>query len=55
MMLVYKKSWIVKLEFKIQDCWIGVFWKFTSTWQDVWICIIPCFPIHFYRNKQSVI
>ena len=44
-----------RIEFKPQDLWIGVYWKKTycqtddgkklfST--DVWICIIPMFPLH---------
>ena len=45
-----------KLELKLQDCWIGVFWR-VSDWEpvqndpipsdlDVWICIVPMIPIH---------
>lgn len=52
--------WRIKLEFKIQDFWVGVFWK--STWNigyescsgpqervtfDIWLCLVPCVPIHF--------
>lgn len=43
----------IKLEFKPQDLWIGIFWKCRvevdlcdwSYW-DFWVCIIPMFPIH---------
>lgn len=44
----------VRLERKWQDIWIGAFWK--SSWfvdgreaarrVDVWLCVVPCFPIH---------
>ncbi len=44
----------VRLEFKIQDCWIGAFWRwnrneYEKIWEwDVWVCVVPCFPIHFF-------
>lgn len=64
----------IRIEFKLEDLWIGAFWKRTLTRQvchcgdymdthsclsghlpvqmdypdelDIWICLIPCFPIH---------
>ncbi len=42
----------VRLEFKPQDLWVGIFWRrrgckrFLET--DVWICLFPMLPIHFY-------
>ena len=48
---------IIRLEFKPQDLWIGVYWKseFVPSdfsyreghwvW-DIWVCIIPMLPIH---------
>lgn len=46
----------IKLEYKLQDSWIGVFWKRSMVAEemlldpypqlDIWICIIPWFPIH---------
>lgn len=58
------KKYSLQFEFKVQDCWIGVFWRrVTSSWVsppmdsrveitsrprlDVWICIVPCIPLHF--------
>ena len=55
-----------RFEFKLQDCWIGVFWRTTDQqwisndapehgklWIpsvgkriDIWICLIPMFPLH---------
>ena len=39
-----------RLEFKLPDLWIGLFWKTTHHGIlqaiDVWICVIPCFPLH---------
>lgn len=48
-----KYRWLV--EFKKEDCWIGVFWK--KDWggnggmyryPHVWICLVPMFPIHVW-------
>ncbi len=47
------------IEFKKQDAWVGAFWKRTpfdregwDAW-DVWVCLIPCFPVHvwWYRKR----
>lgn len=45
-----------RIEFKYQDLWIGAFWT-TTTIVDynlndtfrrthLWLCLIPCFPLH---------
>ena len=49
------KILMARLEWKPQDCWIGVFWK-TSHCEtddgkkpfvtDVWVCLLPMVPIH---------
>ena len=58
----------IRLEFKPQDLWIGVFWKTTRCFllvndikmpyvfmYDVWICIVPMLPIHliWYSDVQK--
>lgn len=38
-----------RFEFKFQDMWIGAFWKkdpHKVTACDIWICFIPCVPLH---------
>lgn len=57
--LFNKELWFLQIEFKRQDCWIGVFWETTffnafdspDVWKyfDIWVCIIPMFPIHFRK------
>ena len=47
---------LIRFERKLQDCWVGVFWRHGyakthyGTWQlfrtDIWICVVPCFPLH---------
>lgn len=56
----WERRWHWQLEFKIRDMWVGVFWhavepdksmvKGSKTPRDVdiWVCIIPCLPIHFW-------
>jgi len=57
------KNMKIRLEFKPQDFWIGVFWKryrlFKEllsnekvTYLDIWICLIPCFSIHLQFTKD---
>ena len=52
-------SWLA-IEFKLQDFWIGVFWDYKKADYSVagfhctqdfhlWICLIPCFPIHYIK------
>lgn len=36
----------IEMEFKLQDLWIGAFWKRLGNCIDLWLCIVPCFPIH---------
>lgn len=36
----------IRWEWKPQDCWIGVFWRTSQGWRDVWICLLPMLPIH---------
>jgi len=45
-----------RLEWKLEDMWIGVFWKTSNAlfdegerpmFTDIWVCLVPCLPIHF--------
>jgi hypothetical protein len=46
-----------KFEWKLADLWIGVFWKRSNGLAckvlDVWICLLPCVPLHlrFYKDE----
>ena len=39
----------VNIEFKKEDCWIGIYWRRKINSLNIWICIIPCFPIHIRK------
>jgi len=36
----------VRLEWKPEDLWVGVFWRRSGRRTDVWVCLLPCLPIH---------
>jgi hypothetical protein len=36
----------VQLELKLADCWIGAFWKRDASILHIWLCVIPCIPLH---------
>lgn len=36
----------VRVERKWEDAWMGAFWRRGPRTLDVWVCLIPCFPIH---------
>lgn len=63
----------MRLEFKREDMWIGLFWRRTrelvpdyhptgaapmfrevTHTLDVWVCLIPCFPLHITRTRTVV-
>lgn len=47
------RRWFVRIEWKPQDCWLGVFWKRDYPWAlDVWICLLPMLPLHFGWKPQ---
>lgn len=62
-------KWSVKVEFKLQDMWVGVFWDRTDQHVhfapgnrdgkcerhllDVWVCILPCLPLHIRRDVRE--
>jgi hypothetical protein len=41
------RNWNLQLEWKPQDLWIGAFWKRDGNRFDLWVCILPCLPVHF--------
>ena len=53
----------IRVEFKFEDMWVGWYWrnqtikmpemqpiKTVHTF-DLWICIIPCFPLHITKVR----
>ena len=48
------RRWFCRIEWKVQDAWVGVFWKRDYPWTlDVWVCIVPMLPLHFGWQAQA--
>jgi len=44
----FSKHWNFSIEFKLADMWIGGFWAKDDIGRtDIWVCLLPCLPIHF--------
>ncbi len=45
-----KRLYSIKFERKVQDCWIGVYWRNDVNTHaqalHIWICLLPVFPLH---------
>lgn len=37
-------SW--RFEYKLQDFWIGVYWEREDRYKHIYLCLIPCLPLH---------
>lgn len=46
----------VSIEFKLADCWIGIYWESTNDSYEVttnaYVCIVPCFPINIRWTRE---
>ncbi len=42
----------IRLEFKLQDCWIGLYWKRDQDRLHVWLCVLPCVPLHIELTRR---
>jgi hypothetical protein len=49
-----KWEWVLGIEWKLADLWIGAFWKRKGHSLDIWVCLLPCLPIHWtgWRFKE---
>lgn len=50
---------IWQFELKWEDLWIGAFWKKSQESDsvrrfDLWICLIPCVPLHIWKRYHEV-
>jgi len=46
----------LSIEFKMQDCWVGVYWESTNDSYEittnVYVCVVPCFPINIRWERE---
>jgi hypothetical protein len=40
-------GWLLRLEFNLNNFWIGVRLRNDLLRVDIWICVIPCLVIHY--------
>lgn len=40
------KIYSIRLEVKLADCWIGAYWRRDGYALHVWLCLVPCVPLH---------
>lgn len=43
----------ITLELKLADMWVGAFFKRSGDVLHVWICLLPCLPIHLQIGKLA--
>lgn len=41
--------WVLALEFKAADMWVGAYWHRHHNSLSVWVCFLPMLPIHVTR------
>ena len=54
------RRWWITLEWKLEDMWIGIFWRrygvsyLFGKGIDVWVCLVPCCPLHIRTWRGEV-
>jgi hypothetical protein len=46
-----RMKWRVKVHFKLEDMWIGVF---MSKNQVLWVCPLPCLAIRIWQEEEML-
>ncbi len=51
-----RRGWTARFEFKLPDLWVGAFWKRSGNCVDLWVCLLPCVPLHvlWWRTVEPV-
>lgn len=42
-----------RFEWKFEDFWVGAFWRREGAVLHVWVCILPCIPLHVEVEGKS--
>lgn len=40
------EGWHCEFEWSPRDLWIGAYWKRIGNAWDLWVCLVPCVPLH---------
>lgn len=43
-------AWRWRIEAKSADLWVGLYHQRTDDVIDVWLCLLPCLPLHLRRG-----
>ena len=46
-------NWRARFEFKLADMWVGLFWRKQPRRLDVWVCAVPCLPLHIWYDVAN--
>ena len=38
----------IRIAVKLPDLWVGAFWDRRPDGFHLWICLVPCLPIHMH-------
>jgi hypothetical protein len=44
----------VEVMWEIRDCWVGVYWTWEGTALHIYVCLIPCVPVHVIWGTGNV-
>ncbi len=44
----------VSIELKLADMWIGIYWRQAGDILHIWLCFLPCIPVHLQFAQHSV-
>ncbi len=45
-MKFWKSIYAWQFEFKLADMWIGAYWRRERYVLHIWVCLLPCLPLH---------
>ena len=41
------KLYSCRFEWKLEDFWVGLFWRRSPRMIELWFCLLPCVPLYF--------
>ena len=44
--LIDRPGLIAQLQFEVRDAFVGLFWRKTEIALHLYICVVPCIPLH---------
>lgn len=42
-----------RILFEPRDFWVGIFWRTAPGELEVFVCLVPCLPLHFRFRSAS--